>query len=435
MLETELTITADCGQFKSAFGLAARRGESRETSLIARLARAKYDADMDPGKGPFSLYIHIPYCAAKCPYCDFNVRVARVIPEADYTAALLGELNCYARSDAWRARGLRTVFFGGGTPSTFPSRSIGSILDKAASLFSCARDIEISLEANPDSADQKHFSAYRSRGVNRLSLGAQSFQPRLLKFLGRLHSADDTRQALRTAREAGFENFSLDLIYGIPGQSLADLDADLSEALSFQPPHLSAYNLTIEEKTAFHYQLRTGKISPLAEEDEIAMAELIEETLSRAGLERYEISNYAKAGFPSRHNMNYWEGGDYLGIGAGSHSHLRGDGADGVFGQRWHNEKNPIRYMEAVRREGAAVAERENLDLKKAAAECLFMGLRMTKGISVDDFARRFGKDPAEFYPQIGEWLEDGLMERQNGRLRLTRRGLMISNSIFVNFV
>ena len=384
---------------------------------------------------PFSLYIHIPYCAAKCPYCDFNVRVARVIPEADYTAALLGELERYARSDAWRARGLRTVFFGGGTPSTFSSRSIGGILDKAASLFSFARDIEISLEANPDSEDQKHFSAYRSCGVNRLSLGAQSFQPHLLKFLGRLHSADDTRQALRTAREGGFENLSLDLIYGIPGQSLADLEADLSEALTFHPPHLSAYNLTIEEKTAFHYQLRTGKISLLSEEEEIAMAELIEETLSQADIDRYEISNYARAGFPSRHNVNYWEGGDYLGIGAGAHSYLRGDGVDGAFGQRWHNEKNPIRYMEAVRRNGAAVAKRENLDLKKAAAEFMFMGLRMTKGISVDDLTRRFGKEPVEFCPQINNWLEAGLMEQQNGRLRLTHRGLMISNSIFVNFV
>ena len=225
------------------------------------------------------------------------------------------------------------------------------------------------------------------------------------------------------------------MIYGIPGQSLADLDVDLSEALTFHSPHLSVYNLTIEEKTAFHYQLRTGKLRLLPEEEEIAMTELIEETLARAGLECYEISNYARRGFQSRHNMTYWEGGDYLGIGAGAHSYLRSDGADGIYGQRWHNEKNPIRYMEAVGRAGAAVAERESLDLKKAAAECLFMGLRMMKGISVDDFARRFGKNPAEFYPRIGAWLEEGLMEQDNGRLRLSRRGILLADSIFVEFV
>ena len=383
----------------------------------------------------FSLYLHIPYCAAKCPYCDFNVRIARKIPEAEYTAALLRELECYGCSDDWQGRELQTIFFGGGTPSMFSSRSIGSILDKTASLFSFAQDIEISLEANPDGEDQKHFAGYRSCGVNRLRLGAQSFQLHLLKCLSRLHSANDTRQALRTAREAGFENFSLDLIYGIPGQSLAELDADLSEALTFHPPHLSAYNLTVEEKTAFHYQLRAGKLRLLPEEEEIAMAELIEDTLTRPGLERYEISNYAKPGFSSRHNMTYWEGGDYLGIGAGSHSYLRSDGAEGIYGQRWHNEKNPIRYMEAVGRAGAAVAERENLDLKKAAAEFLFMGLRMTKGISVEEFAGRFGEAPAELYPRIGDWLEDGLMERENRRLRLSRRGIFVADSIFVEFV
>jgi oxygen-independent coproporphyrinogen-3 oxidase len=403
--------------------------------LIAQLAQAKYDADVKTGNEPFCLYIHIPYCAAKCPYCDFNVRVARRIPEGEYTAALLSELESYARSDDWRSRKLKTVFFGGGTPSMFSPGSIGKIIDRAASLFPVADDAEVTLEANPESEDQKRFAGYRSRGVNRLSLGAQSFQPHVLKLLGRLHSADETRDALRTTRNAGFENFSLDLIYGIPGQSLPDLGADLSEALSFQPPHLSAYNLTIEEKTAFHYQLRTGKFRPLPEEEEIAMAELIEETLSKAGLERYEISNYARPGSQSRHNMTYWEGGDYLGIGTGSHSYLRRDAAGGIVGLRWHNEKNPQRYMEAVEREGAAVAETETLDLKKAAAECLFMGLRMMKGISVDDFVRRFGKEPAEFYPHIGDWLEAGLMERQTGRLRLTRRGLMVADSIFVELV
>lgn len=389
---------------------------------------------MRSGKEPFSLYIHIPYCVAKCPYCDFNVHVVAKIPEQEYTALLLEELEAYAQSDHWHGRGLKSVFFGGGTPSTFSPPAIGRILEKAESLFPFAEDVEISLEANPGREDSNNFAGYRSRGVNRISLGAQSFQPHLLKFLGRLHSADETREALRMIREAGFENFNLDLIYASPGQSLADLKADLAEALSFNPPHLSAYNLTIEEGTPFHHQLRAGTIRPLPEEEEIAMAELIEETLARAGLQRYEISNYAKPGRQSRHNSNYWQGGDYLGIGAGAHSYVSCE-ANGVFGFRWHEEKNPARYMEMVKREGTAAVERESLDLKKAAAEFMFTGLRMMQGVSVEDFSRRFGTNPVGFYPQISVWIEGGLMEQQDGRLRLTRRGLLVGNSIFVAFV
>jgi putative oxygen-independent coproporphyrinogen III oxidase len=387
---------------------------------------------MESGHRAFSLYIHIPYCAAKCPYCDFNVHVDSRIPEPEYCAALLKELEFCSRTDDWRGRKLKSVFFGGGTPSLFSPRSIGGILDRAAGLFPFTDDVEISLEANPD--DGKNFAGYRSCGINRLSLGAQSFQPRLLKFLGRLHSADDTREALRAIPRAGFDNFSLDLIYAVPGESPADLRADLTETLEFSPPHVSAYNLTIEEKTAYHYLLRKGKLRPLPEDEEIAMAESIEETLSRAGLERYEISNYARPERQSKHNTTYWQCGDYLGIGAGAHSYTRADD-HGMFGLRWHEEKNPAHYMERVRREGTAAVEKEILDRTKAAAEFMFMGLRMRKGISVEEFSRRFGKSPADSYPEIGAWVKDGLMEEESGALRLTRRGLMLADELFVTFV
>jgi len=380
----------------------------------------------------FSLYLHIPYCIRKCPYCDFNVQVVRRIPEADYTTALIKELEVHALSECWRSRSLRSIFFGGGTPSVFAPQSIGKILEKAAALFSFEEGIEISLEANPDPADTKHFFGYRSCGVNRLSLGAQSFQPHLLRFLGRLHTADETREALRAILKAGFENFNVDLIYASPGQSLSDLSADLEETLSFHPPHLSAYGLTIEEKTIFYRQYRAGKISPLPEEEEVAMAELIEEALAGVGLERYEISNYARPGWQARHNVNYWQGGDYLGVGAGAHSHQRiGD----CIAHRWQNERHPPRYMARIASEGRAVAEEERTDRHQTAAEFMFLGLRMTLGISVEEFSRRFGKNLAEFYPAIRDWLEDGLMEENAERLRLTRRGLLVANSIFVNFV
>jgi putative oxygen-independent coproporphyrinogen III oxidase len=381
--------------------------------------------------GPFSLYIHIPYCAVKCPYCDFNVRVARTIPEPEYSGALIKELGYYAETDGWRGRELKSLFFGGGTPSLFSPESIAGIINRAARLFPFVPDIEITLEANPE--NRAHFKGYRDAGVNRLSLGAQTFQPELLRYLGRVHSPDDTRIALQTTQKS-FDNFSLDLIYAIPGESLADLQADLAEALEFSPPHLSAYSLTIEEKTEFAYRLRTGKMTLAPEAEEIAMAETIEETLAAAELKRYEISNYARFGLQSKHNTAYWEGGDYLGIGAGAHSYLRLDGG-AVFGRRWREEKNPILYMDRVAGEGTAAMELENLDAAKAAGEFMFMGLRTMRGVSTGDFSRRFGREVSEVYPKIGAWVEAGLMEAENGRLRLGRRGLMVADEIFLAFV
>ncbi len=401
---------------------------------IARNVGGKYDSHMAVAQNPLSLYIHIPYCVSKCPYCDFNVHVVSKIPEGEYCGALLRELEFYAQSEHWHGRDLKSVFFGGGTPSTFSPRSIGGILEQAAALFPFDPDIEITLEANPGTDDTKNFSGYRSCGVNRLSLGVQSFQPRLLKFLGRLHSADETRKALRIIRQVGFANFNLDLIYGSPGQSLADLKADLAEALSFDLPHLSAYNLTIEEGTPFHREHRAGKIQPLSEDEELAMAEMVEETLAREGLERYEISNYAKPSYPSLHNLNYWQGGDYLGIGAGAHSYRRERNGE-VFGRRWHNEKSPSGYMEKVALFGQAVVGDETSDLKTAAGEFMFLGLRMRQGILIERFSALFGKEPGEFYPQIGHLKEGGFVEEGDGHLRLTRRGVTVANSIFVNFV
>ncbi|MGH7833695.1 MAG: radical SAM family heme chaperone HemW [Candidatus Binatia bacterium] len=384
-------------------------------------------------KQPFSLYVHIPYCVSKCPYCDFNVHVVSRIPEAEYADALVQELAVHAAAVNWRDRTLKSVFFGGGTPSIFSPSTIGAILEAAQSLFGFEEDIEITLEANPSETDSSRYRGYRSCGINRLSIGVQSFQPRLLKVLGRTHSVAETRSALEIARDCAFPSISLDLIFACPGQSLADLEADLDEALSFRLPHLSAYNLTFEEGTPFHREYRSGKIQPLSEEAEIAMADLIENKLARNGLQRYEISNYAMPGFDSRHNMNYWEGGDYLGIGAGAHSYRRGQSPH--WGYRWHNEKNPGRYMSKIEESHRAVAGEEITDLKNAAAEFVFMGLRMMKGISTAEFARRFGISLDDFYPQVDDLKRDGLLEEHNGRLGLTRRGLLVANSVFVTFI
>jgi oxygen-independent coproporphyrinogen III oxidase len=389
---------------------------------------------MSAEQEPFSLYVHIPYCVSKCPYCDFNSHVVPDIPEANYTEALILELNHYARMNHWRARSVQTIFFGGGTPSTFQPSSIARILESVNVLFPIDSDCEITLEANPGTVESANFAGYRSFGVNRISVGVQSFQPHLLKFLGRVHSADEAVKALHVIGDAGFENFSLDLIYANPGQTLRDLENDLDTALGFQSPHLSAYNLTIEEGTPFHHEYRSGRISLLSEDQEIAMGELIERRLSDAGLQRYEISNYARPGFHSRHNVNYWQSGDYLGIGAGAHSHKR-VANDGIYGRRWWNEKNPARYMNKISESGQAVTDAEESDLTRATGEYMFSGLRLTEGVSLKAFSARFGNNMLELYPAISGWISEGLMERHGDRLRLTQRGLMIANSIFVHFV
>ena len=382
---------------------------------------------------PFSLYIHIPYCISKCPYCDFNSHVVAQIPEAGYTDALLRELEYFGEESGWRGRTLQSIFFGGGTPSTFQPTSIGKLLAWVAATFPIANDCEITMEANPGTVDAAHFAGYRDAGVNRISVGVQSFQPKLLKFLGRVHSADEAEKALNIVKQSGFDNFSFDLIYANPGQTLADLEADLDTALEFNPPHLSAYNLTFEEGTPFHHEYRAGRMANLDEDIEIAMAELIDAKLGAAGLKRYEISNYARRWFHSRHNVNYWHSGDYLGLGAGAHSYRRND--DGVTGRRWNNEKSPAKYMTQIDDTRQAVVERESIDAHKAAAEFMFLGLRMTEGIRADAFRQRFGQTARQFYPQIDTWIEGELLMEQGEFLRFTAKGLMLANSIFVHFM
>ena len=384
-------------------------------------------------ESPFSLYVHIPYCVSKCPYCDFNSHVAARIPEEEYTQALVRELRRYSESEAWANRSVKTIFFGGGTPSTFQGTSIGAILDEAARLFRFDEPMEITLEANPGAVDAGRFRDYRRCGVNRISIGAQSFDAKLLQFLGRVHSAEETLRALKSVRAAGFDNFSLDLIYGIPGQTVDGVGRDLSQALACEPPHLSAYNLTIEEGTPFHARYRQGLLHPLDEEVEIEMADRIQRTLTEAGLERYEISNYARPGLESRHNVNYWEGGDYLGVGAGAHSHHRMPGDP--LGERWQNERSPTGYMRRAGETGDAVTERERPELRQAMGEHLFTGLRMIGGVSVPAFKRRFETKPENAFPEVADWLSQGLLAEDGQRLRFAPRGLLLANELFVQLV
>ena len=281
------------------------------------------------------LYIHIPYCVKKCPYCDFNsYGVGDSIPEKEYTETLLRELEFY-RSELENAT-LTSIFFGGGTPSLFDPRNIEKILLKIFEITLAPGDIEISLEVNPKTADEEKLRNLRNSGVNRISVGVQSFSERKLKFLGRINSPLDSGRILEDVVRAGFKNYNLDLMYGTTGETLAEWDEDLTEAVRFGSTHISAYCLTIEEGTAFGMQLKAGNLKLPPDATLSRFISYTTDFLEDSGYRQYEISNYARAGYECRHNLLYWKGLDYLGIGAGAHSHMKSSDAS-AWGKRWAN--------------------------------------------------------------------------------------------------
>jgi oxygen-independent coproporphyrinogen-3 oxidase len=380
----------------------------------------------------FSLYIHIPWCHSKCPYCDFNSHAAAVWPEDEYVRALIAEIEQRAADPAWHGKRLRTIFFGGGTPSLFDPRSIDRILDSAQRRFGFDPDIEITLESNPGTVDFNKLAGMRAAGVNRISFGAQSFNPAILKFLGRIHNADETRAAARAARRAGFERLNLDLIFAVPGQTDDDVRNDIAEAVALGPDHISAYNLTFEEGTAFFTEMKRGRIMPLPNDDQAAMFALVRDELPRHGLPMYEISNYAQPGHEARHNLTYWRGQSYLGIGAGAHSFAR----DGAGGRRWWNERMPARYSAAALAGGLAEAGGETVDAEIAAGEFVFLNLRLREGFELSDFETRFGVSfDARFGAQTASLFDAGLLLREDGHIRLSDRGLELADSVFAEFV
>jgi oxygen-independent coproporphyrinogen-3 oxidase len=380
----------------------------------------------------FSLYIHIPYCQAKCPYCDFNSYAASSWPERDYTQALIAELGRRGAQPPWAGESLRTIFFGGGTPSLFAPSSIASILEQAARLCGIDSDAEITLEANPGTVDAAKLAGMRSAGVNRLSFGAQSFNPATLKFLGRIHGPDDTRTAARLAHRAGFERLNLDLIFAIPGQTLDDVRDDIASAAALEPDHISAYNLTFEEGTAFSADLKRGKIHACDSDQQAAMYALVREHLAVLGYPIYEISNYAAAGHEARHNLTYWRGESYLGLGAGAHSFAR----DGAGGRRWWNERGPAQYINRALPDGIAEAGSEIVDGPVAAGEFVFLNLRLRSGFALADFECRFGASFDQIFgARARPMVEGGLMLCEHGRIRLSDRGLEVADSVFAEFV
>jgi oxygen-independent coproporphyrinogen-3 oxidase len=368
---------------------------------------------------PLSLYVHLPWCLRKCPYCDFNSHEFDELPEQRYLDALRADLEA-SLPLVW-GRIVQTVFIGGGTPSLFSPESIDRLLTDIRALLRLSPDAEITLEANPGTFELARFKGFRAAGVNRLSLGIQSFDEHKLKALGRVH---DRRQALEAAAAVAdiFETFNLDLMYALPGQDAAGLAADLAQALSFAPTHLSYYHLTIDPNTLFASRPPAG----LPDDDLAAdMQDQIEAAASAAGLRHYEVSAYAQAGHRSRHNLNYWQFGDYLGIGAGAHGKLSFH--DRI--ERTARYRHPTRYMDAALA-GDAIETRRRLSSADLPFEFMLNALRLTEGVSATQFAERTGLSLAAISAPLARAAERGLLDPDPSMLRPSLLGARFLNDL-----
>lgn len=386
---------------------------------------------------PIVLYIHVPFCLHKCPYCDFNTYALASIPEEEYVAALLAELDFRAELAEWRGREVRSIYFGGGTPSLFSARSISRIVASISRFFPVHYRAEISLEANPGTLDADYLSQLAAAGINRLSLGAQSLDPEVLKTLGRMHSPQQIETAVLSAREAGFNNLNLDLIYAAPGQTSASLQADLLAFAALEPEHISAYGLTIEKGTPFYQSYKRGLLRLPADDQVVEMMESVARHLTEAGFRQYEISNYARPGFEAQHNLAYWHGVDYLGLGAGAHSFLACEPPLGeVYGMRWSNFALPARYMSEAVTHGRAEGWRDKLNREEAIFEFFFLGLRTIEGVEQSEFEQRFGVRVEQLFPFVIPMLkEQELLAEHEGKLALTQKGLLLADSVIEHFV
>ncbi|MBX3244188.1 MAG: radical SAM family heme chaperone HemW [Acidobacteria bacterium] len=383
---------------------------------------------------PAGVYLHIPFCKSRCSYCDFATDVWRSGDAVErYVSALCAEVLSHesgVESKSLHApdSGLQTsdsIYFGGGTPSLLTPPQVEKILNSLSSVFSVANDAEITMEMNPATVTPETLRAYRELGINRASFGVQTFNDRDLKLLARGHDADDARNTFKMLRDAGFDNISLDLIAGLPGQTLEDWSRNLEEAIAMQPEHISLYLLEIHEGTPLANQIKSER-RPLPDEDLAAeMYEVMLERLAVAGYKQYEISNFSRPGFASRHNTKYWRLEPVYGFGVSAHSF---DGRE-----RYANERDTAKYIQMIGNEKDAEVFRETPDV---ASEYIFLGLRLTEGVSLSGFRDMFGKDILSLYADdIGRIINAGLVEVSGDRMRLTKKGMLYSNEVFEVFV
>ena len=377
-------------------------------------------------KKPIELYIHIPFCVKKCDYCDFlSFRALSSVHEA-YVQQLIREIraqSCYCTDCQ-----VVSVFIGGGTPSLLEPSCISQIMETVFSCFQVEPEAEITIEANPGTLLGKKLPVYRQCGINRVSIGLQSADNTELKNLGRIHSFEEFLKSFQSARMAGFTNINIDLMSGIPGQTLESWKNTLKKVTMLKPEHISAYSLIIEEGTPFYESYRAGKLELVSEEMDREMYHWTVDTLAEWGYGQYEISNFAKVGRQSRHNRIYWQAEEYLGMGLGAHSYMDG--------KRFHNSYDLQKYISA---KGDTSLLREDTELiteTDALAEFMFLGLRLTEGVSFARFRQRFGKEMDTVYgKELQELTEMGLLLRDESGVRLSRRGIDVSNAVFERFL
>jgi len=373
-----------------------------------------------------SLYIHIPFCAAKCNYCSFNSYAGLESLQERYVKLLCFELLQGAARPG--QGGLTTVFLGGGTPTLLSTSLLKQILSMCFSSFIISPDTEISIEANPGTVDRDKLTSLLENGVNRLSIGVQSFNDQELKAIGRIHSASEAIKIVETAKEVGFNNLSLDLMYGLPGQSAKSWQTSLELAVSLRVKHLSLYQLTVEEQTPLESLVRREKLQ-LPEDNEIEVMDTITaECTAAAGFSQYEISNYSQLGYQSRHNMTYWENRDYFGVGAGAVSCINGT--------RRKNIANPERYCCLLETGQSTVIEEETLEFDASFRETVIMGLRLNRGVSLSLLEKRYGILLETYYGKVlHQLLTDGMLEKKAGFLRLSDKGRPFANRVMAELV
>lgn len=377
---------------------------------------------------PLRLYVHIPFCVHKCHYCDFNSHVRDEPPWQAYQQALLQELEHWARHAPFAGRKIASLFFGGGTPSLAPAALIAAVIETADRLFGMTESCEVTLEANPGSADAQRFQGYRQAGVNRLSIGVQSLDSVKLRWLERIHGPQEAIEAFAMARQAGFDNINLDLMFGLPDQSLAHWLDTLQQVIALEPEHLSCYQLTVEAHTALAASHAQTPYPLPDDELALSMFYATREQLAAAGFQADEISNFSRSGRHCRHNDGYWQYDDYIGIGAGAAG--KWDDNDGAT-MRYSNARTPERYIELAASQGSAINSSESLDRNKAAGEACWLALRRTDGLDRAAFRRRFGSDAAEqFACALQPWLANGMLNMNEQAIFITPEGLPLADSI-----
>lgn len=373
------------------------------------------------------VYIHIPFCHQICHYCDFNKVFFRNQPVDEYIEALGKEIRMAVEKWPEQFTKIETIYLGGGTPTALSPSQIERLLELVAKSLT-VDVLEFTAEANPDELTMEKLKALKNGGVNRLSLGVQSFDANLLQKLGRTHSNVDVYRAIESAVKAGFENISIDLMYGLPGQTMEQWEDTLDKALAFGLPHYSAYSLIVEPKTVFYIQYVRGKLHLPGEEVEADMYGRLMEKMEKGGLRQYEISNFAKEGYESIHNKIYWDNDEYAGFGAGAHGYMNGI--------RYANHGPIKKYLHSIEMGELPIRERHEVTIDEKCEEEMFLGLRKNEGISFEEFEKKLGVSMKEKYGKvIDNLIQEGLVLEEKGRLKLTKKGRFLGNEVFQQFL